>query len=89
MAATSPIRHKVYSKIPKGPDMELHIKVTRADGQELVNVRDFITSLKQYGRGVLFDAALLPRVIEELQELERQIGRQPAGVHPGQGKLFE
>lgn len=89
MATTSPIRHKLYSRIPKGSDVELHIKITKADGQELVNIRDFIVSLKQEGRGILFDANLLPTVIEELQELERQIGRAPTGVHPGQGRLVD
>ena len=88
MAAPRLYRDKVYSKIPKDGETELHVKITKADGLELVNLRDFIPSLKLYGRGVLFDVALLPRVSEELQELERQVGNgHRAGVTPGQQKL--
>lgn len=83
----APIRHKVYSKINKGPDMQLHVKVTKADGLELVNLRDFILSQKQYGRGIVFESHLLGQVIEELQELQRQIGNVPVGAGAGQQTL--
>lgn len=83
----SPIRHKTYSKINKGPDMQLHVRVTKADGLELVNLRDYIVSLKQYGRGVMFESHLLPQVIEELQELQRQIGTSFAAAGVGQQQL--
>lgn len=86
--SSNPIRHKTYSKINKGPDMQLHVRVTKADGLELVNLRDYIVSLKQYGRGVMFEAHLLPQVIEELQELQRQIGVGiPAAAGVGQQQL--
>ncbi len=88
MAAPKPFKDKVYSKLGKGSDLQLHIKITKADGLEMVNIRDFIPSLKLYGRGVLFDVALLPEVIEQLQELERQVGiRQPASAGAGQQQL--
>lgn len=78
---TTPIRNKVYEKINSGHDMQLHVKVTKADGLEFVNLRDFVVSLKQYGRGVMFESYLLPQVIEALVELQRQIGTSvPAGV---------
>lgn len=86
MAAPRPFKDKVYAKLDKGSDLQLHIKITKADGLEMVNLRDFIPSLKLYGRGVLFDLTLLPQVIEELQELERQVGDRIA-VHSGQGVL--
>jgi len=86
MAAPRPFKDKVYSKLPKGGDLQLHIKITKADGLEMVNLRDFIPSLKLYGRGVLFDVALLPAVIEELQELQRQVGVR-VGVAAGQQQL--
>jgi len=84
---SAPIRNKVYDRINSGQDMQLHVKVTKADGLEFVNLRDFVVSLKQYGRGVMFESYLLPQVIEALQELQRQIGNTPAAVHPGQGVL--
>lgn len=87
MAAPRPFRDKVYSKLSKGSDLQLHIKVTKADGLEMVNLRDFVPSLKLYGRGVLFDVQMLPQVIEELQELQRQVGNGRAGVHAGQQTL--
>ena len=83
----APIRHKVYSKINKGTDMQLHVKVTKADGLELVNLRDFIVSQKKEGRGVVFESYLLPDVIEALTELHRQIGSGRPLVHEGQGVL--
>lgn len=86
MATPRPFKDKVYSKLPKGGDLQLHIKVTKADGLEMVNLRDFIPSLKLYGRGVLFDVTLLPAVIEELQELQRQVGVGSGPVN-GQQKL--
>lgn len=86
MAAPKPFKDKVYSKLGKGSDLQLHIKITKADGLEMVNIRDFIPSLKLYGRGVLFDLSMLPQVIEELQELERQVGTR-ISVSAGQQKL--
>lgn len=77
---STPIRSKVYGRINSGHDVQLHVKVTKVDGLELVNLRDYIVSLKQYGRGVMFESYLLPQVIEELQELQRQIGNTPVGV---------
>lgn len=87
---TAPYRSKVYSKVNKSQDQQLHVKVTKADGLEFVNLRDYVVSLKQYGRGVLFESRLLPEVIEALIELQRQIGTGSSnGVHPGQGVLFD
>lgn len=87
MAVPRPIKDKVYAKLGKGTDLQLHIKITKADGLEMVNLRDFIPSMKLYGRGVLFDVSMLPAVIEELQELQRQVGYGSNGVHPDQQVL--
>ena len=86
-APARPFKDKVYSKLAKGADLQLHIKITKADGLEMVNLRDFIPSLKLYGRGILFEVSMLPQVIEELLELQRQVGNGPSSVHPGQGVL--
>lgn len=86
MTTTAPIKSKVYGRLNKEPDVQLHIKVTKADGLELVDLRDFIVSLKQYGRGILFESRLLPQVIEELVELQRQIGTTPYAME-GEQKL--
>lgn len=85
--SAAPFRSKVYGKVNKGQDQQLHVKVTKADGLEFVNLRDYIVSLKQYGRGVMFESYLLPQVIEELIELQRQIGNAPVGAGVGQQAL--
>lgn len=82
-----PFRAKIMAKIPKARDLELHVRVAKIDGLELVDLRDYIPSLKQYGRGVQFEGASLGRVIEELRALHPHVGtgngsRKPGGNQP-------
>lgn len=79
-----PTRDKLYAKYRKGPDLELHIKVTWIDGLEFVNLRNYVPSTKEYGKGVLFPSHMLPWIVEELGELQRLIGT--SGARPGVGQ---
>lgn len=83
---TSTVRSKVMSTIPKGKDVSLRVKVVKADGLELVDLRDWIPSLKKEGRGVNFPASLLDRVIEELQDLRKHVGTGNGSRAPGKNQ---
>lgn len=65
---------RVYKRLPKGPDLELHIKVLKIDGLEFVNIRDFIISRGVYGKGVFFPRSQLGDVIAGLTEVQRKLG---------------
>ena len=84
------VREKVMTKISIAPDLQLHIKITKADGLELVNLRQFIPSLKKYGRGVAFESHLLPQVVEGLLDLKGHVSGFdfPSSPGEGQGSLF-
>lgn len=84
-----PIRDKVIAKITVAKDLQLHIKHTRADGLEMVNIRQFVPSSKAYGKGVVFETKFLPQVLEELQAFSSYLG-QGGSREPGenQGVLF-
>lgn len=80
----NPIKEKTMSKIPIAPDLQLHVRITKADGLELVSLRQFIPSIKRYGRGVSFESAHLLRVLEALQGLEGHVaGFSNAVADPG------
>lgn len=47
-----PLKRKVHTKTPIADDLELHTSTVRSAGQTFFEVRQYIPSLKQYGRGV-------------------------------------
>lgn len=68
------IQHKnlstaeVVAKLPKAPDLEIHVRKVDVDGIQVVEVRDYILSLKEYGRGYWVPAnpATIDALIEAL-----------------------
>lgn len=62
------VRDKVITKIEVAPDLELHVKITKADGLELLNIRNYVPSLKQYGRGVTLESRHLRALLGGLQQ---------------------
>lgn len=42
---------RVVQAIEKGTDLECHLRVVEVEGVKVVEFRDYIPSLKQYGRG--------------------------------------
>lgn len=60
---------RLLSKIPKGNDLETHVRALFVGGIEFVELRDYIPSTKTYSRGVVFERHLVPRVIEALKDL--------------------
>lgn len=49
--AKKPASTRVVQAVKKGPDLECHLRVVDVEGVKVVEFRDFIPSLKTYGRG--------------------------------------
>lgn len=82
---------KLMAKIPKERDLELHIRKTSILDVEFVDIRDFYPSTGEYGRGILIERHTLPRLIEELETVNRCLGGSSAGpsaVSAEQGQLL-
>lgn len=47
----NPAATRVVGAIPKAPDLEAHVRVVEVENVRLVEIRDFIPSLQEYGRG--------------------------------------
>lgn len=46
------MKRKVHTKTRLADDLELHTSTLRSSGQTFFEIRHYIPSLKQYGRGV-------------------------------------
>lgn len=44
---------KVFRKVKKADDLEVHVRYRRIDGEEFADIRDYVPSTKFYGRGIL------------------------------------
>lgn len=51
MAAKTNAKPQVLETIPKGTDLEVHIRVVTIGDVSYVEMRDYVPSLKEYGRG--------------------------------------
>lgn len=49
--AKKPASARVVQVVRKGPDLECHLRVIKVEGTEVIEFRDYIPSLKTYGRG--------------------------------------
>lgn len=47
----NPASVRVIQKIEKAPDLECHIRIVEIESVKVVELRDYIPSLKEYGRG--------------------------------------
>lgn len=47
----NPAETRVVSVITKAPDLECHIRIVDVEGVRVVELRDYIPSLGEYGRG--------------------------------------
>lgn len=71
MATTKPAwadSDKLIGRIPQGADLELHVKETKIEGHTFLNLRDYVPSTKEYGKGTLLRLNDLPRLLEFLNE---------------------
>lgn len=49
--STNPASTRVVGVIPKAPDLDCHVRVVDVENVRLVELRDYIPSLDEYGRG--------------------------------------
>jgi len=89
MVDLRPYKVKRFSALRHKPDLDLIIQVVKSEGREYVDLRDYIPSRGVVGKGILFDKAILPAVIESLQDLQRHLGTSTGGGQQieGQGVL--
>lgn len=53
----APIKRVVLSRIPKADDLEVHVSKATLNGVVVIDVRDYVPSLKKYGRGTTLPAS--------------------------------
>jgi hypothetical protein len=51
------MKRKVHERTPIADDLEVHISTIKSAGQTFYEIRQYIPSLKQYGRGITVPAA--------------------------------
>lgn len=52
---TSPSR-TVHSRAAKTSDIEIHVSTLETSAGKFVDIREYVVSLEQYGRGITFPA---------------------------------
>lgn len=63
---------EVRASVDKATDMQIHVSnVTSEAYGDFTEIREYIPSLDQYGRGVVFPVGLTDDVIEGLQKVLR------------------
>jgi hypothetical protein len=81
MADKEAIDRNVHVEIPYVSDKNIHVSSVRApEGLLLVEVREHIPSLGEYGRGITFPMSLLNDVMDGLEDIWRANGAGEAGT---------
>lgn len=62
----SAIKRTVHSRVPKTDDVEIHVSTLDTEHGQYTDIREFVVSLEQYGRGITFPARLTPPIVEGL-----------------------
>lgn len=91
MSESSEVESKVHAHIPKAFDLQLIVRTLRVEGTEYVDIRDFVPSTKEHGKGVIFERRLLGEVVEALGRLDEHLGGtrgRSVENHPDQGQLL-
>lgn len=75
MAIKANSSHQIICTVPKASDLETHLRVVSIEGVEYLELRDFITSSGEYGRGywIPLDAAALQELASALVAVSKQI----------------
>jgi hypothetical protein len=53
---TMTTERKIYQRIPSRPDIEIHVYSRTVEGQIYFDVREYVISKDEYGRGITFRA---------------------------------
>lgn len=63
------IARATTGKIKKFEDVEIHVSEVQSQGQVFAEIREFIPSLGQYGKGITFPVALLNEVLNAAEKI--------------------
>ena len=66
------MKRKVLQKVPVAPDLEVHVSVLVAAGATMVDLRQYVPSLKEYSRGITVPKTALPALVEAAKEVEQR-----------------
>lgn len=74
MAAKARAKKRMVKVFPKANDLETHLRVVEIDGLSYVELRDFVLSTKEYGRGywLPLNKALLNELSKDLASLSKE-----------------
>lgn len=61
-----PFDREVLTALPRRHDLDIHVCRVRVDEQVYYDVREYIPSILQYGRGILIPERLVPDVAAAL-----------------------
>lgn len=81
---TAKISDKLICSFPKAADLTTRVKITRVDGREFLNIRDYVPSTKTYGKGVLIPMERLQDLREALEGVQATHG--VGNGKPGEGQ---
>lgn len=65
---------KLWVRLHKERDLELHVRVGWLAGTEFIQLVDFVPSIGRYETGVMLEGRLLDRLLDELRTLHRYGG---------------
>lgn len=67
----TPAKASVLGDVIKAPDLRMHVRVVEVDGMRVAELRDYIPSLGEYGRGywIPLTESAIYGVIAALQEV--------------------
>lgn len=60
------MQREVHSRVRKTDDVEIHVSTVSSDSGTFADIREYIVSLEQYGRGVTFAPDLRESVLDGL-----------------------
>lgn len=65
---------QVLARLPRTDDLEVHLRLVDVDGEVFVELRQYVISLKKYGRGVWLhkDPEVLTMLRDAIDRLLKQ-----------------
>lgn len=58
---------RVIARIEEDRDLEVHVSVLTTEGHDYVEIREYVPSLKQYGRGITVPVRLVQPILDALE----------------------
>lgn len=60
----------VHMSVPKCDDIEVHVSTLQTELGQYTEIREFVVSMEQYGRGITVPARLTGDLIKGLSDVE-------------------